>query len=194
VRPRTARLRVRPTVLRATLKWRGKCGLTIHSSRSRFAARLNSDVGPLRMEISAKSRVVIASAVGASVAVAAALSQYRETKFLAQQFPMRRSEILTSYVVAWTIIAVASLFASIVLPVLNSFATGPKGALVVGILMPLVLFTSILPIYWYTYWGVGPGWHINISEIRRYTPPIAGIVGFVAYGLAGLLAARQRWQ
>jgi hypothetical protein len=31
VRPRTARLRVRPTILRATLKWRGKCGLTIHS-------------------------------------------------------------------------------------------------------------------------------------------------------------------
>ena len=44
VRPRTARLRVRPTILRATLKWRGKCGLTIHSSRSRFAARLNSGV------------------------------------------------------------------------------------------------------------------------------------------------------
>jgi hypothetical protein len=38
------RLRVRPTVLRATLKWRGKCGLTIHSSRSRFAARLNSEI------------------------------------------------------------------------------------------------------------------------------------------------------
>jgi hypothetical protein len=30
----------------ATLKWRGKCGLTIHSSRSRFAARLNSGVRP----------------------------------------------------------------------------------------------------------------------------------------------------
>src|SRR6185295_3249652 len=26
-------------ILRATLKWRGKCGLTIHSSRRRFAAR-----------------------------------------------------------------------------------------------------------------------------------------------------------
>src|SRR4029077_4632308 len=33
-----------PTILRATLKWRGKCGLTIHSSRRRFAARLNSGV------------------------------------------------------------------------------------------------------------------------------------------------------
>ena len=28
--------------LTTTLKWRGKCGLTIHSSRRRFAARLNS--------------------------------------------------------------------------------------------------------------------------------------------------------
>src|SRR4030095_6997189 len=46
VRPRTARLRVRPTVLRATLKWRGKCGLTIHSRRRRFAARFNSGVSP----------------------------------------------------------------------------------------------------------------------------------------------------
>src|SRR6185369_16431392 len=32
------------TILRATLKWRGKCGLTVQSSRSRFAARLNSGV------------------------------------------------------------------------------------------------------------------------------------------------------
>src|SRR5215475_136801 len=45
LRSRVARLRVRSTVLKATLKWRGKCGLTIHSSRRRFAARLNSGVG-----------------------------------------------------------------------------------------------------------------------------------------------------
>ena len=44
LRPRTARLRVRPAVLRAALKWRGKCGLTIHSSRTRFAGRLDSGV------------------------------------------------------------------------------------------------------------------------------------------------------
>ena len=48
LRPRTARLRVRPAVLRAALKWRGKCGLTIHSSRTRFAGRLNSGVGLTR--------------------------------------------------------------------------------------------------------------------------------------------------
>ena len=44
MRPRATRLRVRPAVLRAALKWRRKCGLTIHSSRTRFAARLNSGV------------------------------------------------------------------------------------------------------------------------------------------------------
>src|SRR5438552_4326839 len=48
VRPRTARLRVRPTVLRATLKWRGKCGLTTGSSRRKcltaFTQRLNLGV------------------------------------------------------------------------------------------------------------------------------------------------------
>ncbi len=145
------------------------------------------------MAISTK-RVVIASAAGAIVAIAAALSQYRQTEYLARSFPMRRSEILTNYFVAWAIILGASVFASIVLPVLNSLATGPKGVLVVGVLMPLALFTSVLPIYWYTYRGFGPGWHINISEIRRYTPPIAGIVGFIAYGLAGLVAAHDQRQ
>src|SRR6185369_15649061 len=65
VRPRTARLRVRPTVLRTTLKWRGKCGLTIHSSRSRFAARLQAlclmkaEIAPLTEELFEELRRVL---------------------------------------------------------------------------------------------------------------------------------------
>lgn len=144
------------------------------------------------MAISTKAGILISAAAGTSVTFVAALSEYCQAEFLAHQFPMRRSEIVTSYFAAWVVIFAASLFASVVLPFLNSFATGPKGVLMVGLLMPLTLFTSILPIYWYTYWGVDPGWHLNISEMRRYTPPVAGIVGFVACLLAALIAAKRQ--
>src|SRR5260370_25567 len=49
------------------------------------------------MPLSKKSRIVIGAVAGVGVAVAAALSQYPEAEFLAREFPLRRSEILTTF-------------------------------------------------------------------------------------------------
>jgi hypothetical protein len=133
-----------------------------------------------------KTRTSIAAAAGISVSVTAALSQYQRTCYIAQQIPAHRLEILNDYFAAWTIVLLSSLFASVALPLLSLLSTRRMGSVIAPCLMPIALLASILPIYFYTYWGIEPGWHIGIEAIKRYTPPVAGIVGLIVYGLTGL--------
>ena len=47
----------------------------------------------------------------------------------------------------------------------------------------LLLFVSVLPLYWYVYRDVEPGWHIYVPEGQRYCAPLAGMTAAAVDGI-----------
>jgi hypothetical protein len=89
------------------------------------------------------------------------------------------------------VVATTFAFAAVALVVLSVARGADRKALVVLSALPLSLFAA-LPVYWYTYKGAPPGWHINIVEEHRWSQLAGVAAGLLAYAVARVIVLALR--
>jgi hypothetical protein len=145
---------------------------------------------PRSMEALRRDSSSILFGLFAAVAVTSAIDGRELLRVKAIAFAYHRS--YQSTVVLFILVVASTLgFTSVVLTALSLIPSEIGKSVVAVCALPGSLFAP-LPVYWYSYRGIPPGWHVSIAEAHRYSPAAGFITALIAYAVWCAAASRIR--